>query len=203
MSSPIITNAAQTTTEQTNGEVVAVSRRDHLCTALNERLGFQDLCGLSGFADAGFNSTVTAIANGLPSDSYGRGAAIPNLPNAPSLFSFAGNQDICEQIAVVLVDNPSIGPQCASPHQAPCFWSSSGGVTGSNVQSAIQDFVSLVMAIEPSDPRSAPAVTALTTLFEESLASGADAGGPVSATTALENTFAEACESPSAVSIGM
>jgi len=200
MSSPIITNAVQTVTEQVNGEVVAVSRRDHLCTALNERLGFQDLCGLSGFNAAAFNTTVTAIANGLPSDSYGRGAAIPNLPNAPTLFSFAANQNICEQIAVVLVDNPPVGPLCGSPHAAPCYWSSS---STTNIANAINDFVTLVMAIEPSDPRSAQAVTALTTQYQDALATGPDAGGPVSATTALQTTFALACQSPSAVSIGM
>ncbi len=200
MSSPIVTNAVQTATEQVNGEVIAVARRDHLCTALNQRLGFQDVCGLSGFDAAAFNSSVTTIANGLPSDSYGRGAPIPNLPNAPTMFSFAANQDICEQIAVALVDNTSIGSLCASPHTAPCYWSSS---SPANVTNAITDFVALVMGIEPSDARSAPAVTALTTQYQEALATGADAGGPISATTALQSTFAAACESPSAVSIGM
>ncbi len=193
LSSPIITNAVQTVTEQTNGEVVAVARRDHLCAALNERLGFKDLCGLSGFDAATFNSTVTAIANGLPSDSYGRGAALPNLPNVPSLFSFAANEDICEQIAIALVDNSSFGPTCTSPHVAPCSWSSSNATT---IQNAIDDFVALVMAIEPSDPRSAQAVTALNSHYSDALATGA------TATTALQSVFAAACESPSATSIG-
>ena len=34
----------------TNGEVVAVSRRDHLCAALNNRLGFTDVCGLDALS---------------------------------------------------------------------------------------------------------------------------------------------------------
>ncbi len=205
MSSPIITNAVQTATEQVNGEVVAVARRDHLCTALNERLGFKDLCGLSGFDAAAYSTVVTEIANGLPSDSYGRGAAIPNLPNAPTLFSYAANQDVCEQIAVTLVDNPPIGPLCTtadegSPRTTPCYWSSSNAT---NVTNAINDFVTLVMAIEPSDPRSAQAVSALTTAYQDALAAAPDAGGPATPTLALQTTFAAACESPSAVSIGM
>ena len=45
LSSPLTTYATPTTTAATNGEVVAVSRRDHLCAALNARLGFVDVCG--------------------------------------------------------------------------------------------------------------------------------------------------------------
>ncbi|HVR00665.1 MAG TPA: hypothetical protein VMT47_00910, partial [Polyangia bacterium] len=47
LSSPLVTNAAPTATAAANGEVVAVARRDHLCAALNARLGFDDVCGLN------------------------------------------------------------------------------------------------------------------------------------------------------------
>src|SRR5262249_16194992 len=47
LSSPLTTHAAKTDTVATTGEVVAVSRRDHLCAALNNRLGLTDVCGLN------------------------------------------------------------------------------------------------------------------------------------------------------------
>ena len=40
LSSPITTIAGPTQTFTTNGEVIAVTRRDHLCAMLNNRLGF-------------------------------------------------------------------------------------------------------------------------------------------------------------------
>jgi hypothetical protein len=37
LSSPIVTNAEKTKTWSTNGEVIAVARRDHLCAAISRR----------------------------------------------------------------------------------------------------------------------------------------------------------------------
>lgn len=204
MSSPIITNASQTSSEQSVGEIVTVARRDHLCASLNQRLGFQDLCGTSGFDAAALNTTVTAIANGLPSDTYGRGAATPSLPSAPTMFSWAANQDICEQVAVVLVDNAAL-PTCTSGRATvPCSWSSASQAAVSN---AIHDFVTVVMGIADgdADPRYAQATSALSTFYGQAVdaAYPDDGGGTISPTVALQATFSTACQSPSAVSIGM
>jgi hypothetical protein len=45
MSSPLTTNASASTTTTGGSEVVAVACRDHLCAALDNRLGFDDVCG--------------------------------------------------------------------------------------------------------------------------------------------------------------
>ena len=38
--------------------------------------------------------TVPEIVSGLPSDGYGRGATMPVLPNAPTLFYRAATENI-------------------------------------------------------------------------------------------------------------
>jgi hypothetical protein len=45
MTSPLVTHAAPTQTTVAAGETVAIARRDHLCAALNARLGLDDACG--------------------------------------------------------------------------------------------------------------------------------------------------------------
>jgi hypothetical protein len=105
LSSPIITNASETKTATTQGEVVAVSRRDHLCAALDVRLGFTDVCGLNLLSKK--QSLIQAIVSGLPSDGYGRGSTIPVLPNAPTLFYRAATENICGSIAAQVIDVPA------------------------------------------------------------------------------------------------
>ena len=53
---------------------MAVSRRDHLCAALDARLGTDDVCRLNATGKAARSSTIARIVAGLPSDGYGRGA---------------------------------------------------------------------------------------------------------------------------------
>src|ERR1019366_5550166 len=56
--SPITTNAAATSTRSDEGKIIAVSRRDHLCAALDARLGFADLCGLDATTPDGAKTTI-------------------------------------------------------------------------------------------------------------------------------------------------
>ncbi len=97
VTSPLTTYVSDTTTRRANGEVVAVSRRDHLCAALDARLGFADVCGLDALGDASGGPKIPAIVSGLPSDAYGRGALEPILPNQPTLFFVAGLENICDR----------------------------------------------------------------------------------------------------------
>jgi hypothetical protein len=188
LSSPIVTNASSTLTSQTNGEIVAVSRRDHLCAAINARLGFTDVCGLSATTSRQYaNTTIPQVAAGLPSDGYGRGSVAPVLPNLPSLFFRAGTENICEAIAAETIDVPSKNLQPGVK-----TWSSS------DPTSAIDDFVGIVMALVPSDPRYAQAQTILTNHFNQ-----AKGQSGITPTAALQSTFVAACLAPSAVSIGM
>jgi hypothetical protein len=181
MASPLTTNASATATRTSTGPgvVVAVSRRDHLCAALDNRLGFSDLCGLDALGTAAQQTTVPEIVAGLPSDGYGRGAPAPVLPNSPTLFYRAGTENICEAAAALVIDVPT-AKQAPNVKQ----WSSA------QPAAAIGDFVQILMALPPSDPRATPAQQLLQSHFTAAMAS-------------LQSTFVAACLAPSAVGIGM
>ena len=191
LSSPIVTNTASTVTAQTNGQVVAVSRRDHLCAALNARIGFTDVCGLDALGGKNpSQGVIPEIVSGLPSDGYGRGGVEPILPNVPTLFYRAGTENICEAVAVQVVD--------AKPQPSLKQWSSAAP------DAAIAEFVSLVMGLTASDPRAAAATTTLRAHFDAALAKPPPMNGAkFTPTQALQSTFIAACMSPSAISMGM
>jgi hypothetical protein len=183
LSSPLVTYASAAQSALDQGEVVAVSRRDHLCAALDARLGFTDVCGLLPTTNTQALGSIPQIVAGLPSDGYGRGAVAPVLSNAPTLFYRAGTENVCEAVAGMVIDAPS----------------ESGVRQWSSMQpgAAIADFLSIVMALPPSDRRAAPAASILTQHFQRAVASGA------TASDALESTFIAACLAPSSISIGL
>ena len=185
VTSPLTTNAAPTQTVQESGEVVAVSRRDHLCAALNARLGFTDVCALDALSKRAMTTAIPEIVSGLPSDAYGRGSVAPVLPNDPTLFFRAGMENICEVVAAQVID-------VASPPAGVRQWSST------QPDAAIADFVNVVMAITPSDPRSAE----LQGLLKDHFTSALQMSG-ITATQALRSTFVAACLAPSAVTVGL
>jgi CTP:molybdopterin cytidylyltransferase MocA len=182
LASPIITRASRTAIADGEGEVIAVSRRDHLCAALNERLGLTDVCALD--ATTRKQGVVPSVAAGLPSDGYGRGSVTPVLPNAPTLFYRAGVENICTTVAAQVID-------VAKPVPGVKQWASS------NPDAAIADFVSTVMALTPSDPRASASVDLLKAHFAQAKAQGA------TASDALKSTFAAACLAPSSISMGL
>jgi hypothetical protein len=186
LSSPLTTHAAPTLTASDDGEVIAVSRRDHFCAALDARLGFADVCGLNATTKAQAKTSIPEIVSGLPSDGYGRGATIPVLPNASTLFYRAGTENICESVASLVIDVPA-SQQTPGVKQ----WSSAQSTP------AIADFVATLMGLTPSDPRSAPATQILTSHFASAVQTGA------SASNALKSTFIAACLAPSSISIGL
>jgi hypothetical protein len=186
MSSPITTGAAATKTQATNGEVIAVSRRDHLCAMLNNRLGFVDICQLDAANQNGALSSIAQIVSGMPSDGYGRGSTIPVLPNQPTLFYRGGLENICSQVSAMVIDAAANAKQPGAKK-----WSSS------QPDAAIADFVAIVMGLTASDPRTKPVTTALSDHFTAARTAGA------TATDALRSTFVAACLSPSFIGIGM
>ena len=186
MASPITTNAAKTATGSTNGNVVAVSRRDHLCSALNSRLGFTDICQLDATVTGRASNAIAQIVSGMPSDGYGRGATIPVLPNQPTLFYRSGLENVCAAVAALVID---AAPNAAQPNAKK--WSST------QPETAVADFVALLLAMPPSDPRAAQASQILTSHFQGAVASGA------TAKDSLRSTFVAACLSPSFIGIGM
>jgi len=184
LSSPLTTNAVPTqTTQVTEGELVSVSRRDHLCTLINARLGLVDSCGLDIVTTKSLVG-IPEIAAGLPSDGYGRGAPVPVLPTSPNLFYRAGLENICEDVANEIID-------AKSPPQGAKTYSST------DVTDAINDFVATMMAIVPDDPRSPVMVQTLTDHYNAALSNQA------TKTDALKSTFVVACLSPNVAGIGM
>jgi hypothetical protein len=186
LASPITTVAAPTKTLAKNGEVIAVARRDHLCAALDNRLGFNDICQLDAANQTGALGTIAQIVSGMPSDGYGRGSTIPVLPNQPTLFYRGGLENICAQVSAMVID---AAPNPKQPGAA--RWSSS------QPDAAIADFVAIVMGLVPPDDRVAPVTAALHAHFSASTDAGA------TATDALRSTFVVACLSPSFIGIGM
>jgi hypothetical protein len=185
LASPLTTGATTTQTTADEGETIAVSRRDHLCAALNFRLGFDDICALLPTTTAA-STTIAQIARGLPSDGYGRGAVAPVLPNTPTLFYRSGTENICEAVAHLVID------VSAAKQVSTVTWSSA------NPGPAIADFVQIVMGLVPSDPRYGSALAILTAHDQAALAVQG-----TTPTEALQSTFIAACLAPSAISMGM
>ncbi len=186
LASPLTTNAARTKTITDNGAVVAVSRRDHLCAAINNRLGLVDICQLDSTFRGRPVSTIATIVGGMPSDGYGRGSTVPVLPNQPTLFYRAGLENVCVQLATQVID------AAANPDQPGARrWSSA------QPDVAIGELVGTVLAMQASDPRAAQATAILTSHFQGAVAAG------TSPKDALRSTFVAACLSPSFIGIGM
>src|SRR5262249_26326766 len=129
---------------------------------------------------------IAQIISGMPSDGYGRGSTIPVLPNDPTLFYRAGLENVCGAVAALVIDAPANPAQPGAKQ-----WSSS------QPDAAGADFVAIVMAMPPSDPRAAQATTILKSHFQAAVASGA------TAKDSLKSTFVAACLSPSFIGIGM
>ena len=166
----------------TGAELVTVSRRDQFCAALGARLGLPDPCGLAHAA--GETTAIPRIASGLPSDGYGRGQVAPILPTDPTLFYAAGVENICKELAELVVDG--------APAPGVRQWSSA------QPDAAIADFVGTVMALVRSDPRAPKAQALLKGHFSEAMAQPG-----ITATQALRSTFVVACLAPSAMSVGL
>ena len=181
LSSPLVTNLAPSVTYATQGEIIAVSRRDHLCAALDARLRLNDVCGRRGAAPG----LIPQIAAGLPSDGYGRGATEPVLPNTPTLFYRAGLENICASVAQLVVDAAFRADQPNAVR-----WSSA------SVDPALDDFATSLLGLNSTDARWAPARAVLSKHYS-------DARKTASATDALRSTFVLACLSPSFVGVGL
>jgi len=177
---------SSTVTATTNGETVAISRRDHLCTALDARLGLVDVCNLDVMLNGVLlSSKALNIVGGMPNDGYARGSTGAVLANDPTLFYRTGMENFCVALAPLVIDVTSPQPGAAN-------WSST------QPDAAIADFVNIVAGLAPSDPRTAPVTQALKAHF-----TAASAVKGTTAHYALESTFVAACLAPSAEAIGL
>jgi hypothetical protein len=194
--SPLVTGAVPTGT-YTDGQVpVSVSRRDHLCAALSNRLGKADICAQIATLPTSAQTATAKIAASITADAFSRGAQSPVTPSDPTLFYRSATEMLCENVAVQVVD------------------AASGSVySSSDVAGSIKGMVETIMGYPPSSPLHDQAVQILTdhnTMAASTTTTGGGTGRPggstgstSKATNALRSTFVLACESPTALGIGL
>ena len=177
--SPLVTGAADTKTSAKGTVPVSISRRDHFCQALSNRLGFADVCSLAVALPSPAQTSTATIAGSVVADGFGRGTVAPVTPASPNLFFRAAVEQLCANLAPQLVDGTTAS-----------VWSSS------KAPAAIDDMVARVMGYPPSDKNHAMAASILQQHMQS-------AQSQSNASSALRSTFVLACESPTSVSIGL
>jgi hypothetical protein len=184
-SSPLVTGAAATGSFAAGEVPLSISRRDHLCAALSNRLAKPDLCAQAIPLPSNTQRTTASIAASVAADAFSRGAQAPVTPSEPTMFYRAATEMLCENIATQVVD------------------ASTGAVyTSADIPTAIRGMVETVMGYPPSHPLHASAAQIL---MDHQTAAAAGASGNTSskATVGLRSAFALACESPRALGIGL
>lgn len=179
-SSPLVTMARNTRTKEIRGAALSVSRRDHFCVALSNRLGLTDVCGMATVDPSPLSLAIRRYAAFVPVDGYDRGLEIGSLSTDPNPFFRIATESMCMLLADRAVDS---GPQPRYSSTAP--------------DAAIADFVSTIMAVLPSDPRADEAQKILREHYTQAVGSGS------SASEALKSTFTLACSSPASVIVGL
>lgn len=180
--SPLVTWASATETTQTNGVILSIARRDQFCASLSFRLGIDDVCGMLSTKLSGTQRTVQQRALLLPVDGYYRSFALPSLPTNPDLFFRQSTESICKLVGDQIIDVKA--PATAK-------------YVSTDVPTALEDFVTTVMGIVPSDARHDRAKAILQDNFDQSKAGGSNA------TDSLKATFQLACLSPTSVVVGL
>jgi hypothetical protein len=165
-----------------NGVTISISRRDQLCGSLSTRLSKSDICAQAVTVPSPTQAATARIASSLAVDGFSRGEEFPVTPNTPTLFYRAASELLCENIASQVVD---VTGATDSLYKSASF------------AAAIDDMVSRVMGVAPSDPRHGEAVTILTSHYNGAI------GAKNTATNALRSTFVLACESPTSLSFGL
>jgi len=184
-SSPLVTGAAATGTFAAGEVPISITRRDHLCAALSNRLGKPDLCAQVVALPSSAQTATARIAASVAADAFSRGAQSPVTPTEPTLFYRAATEMLCENIATQVVD------------------ASSGAVwTSSDVAGAINGMVETVMGYPPSHPLHAQAAQILMD-HDTAVAAAASGSATTKATVGLRSAFTLACESPRALGIGL
>jgi hypothetical protein len=189
MSSPLVTSKSDTYTFSQRDVVVSVARKDQFCQELSNRLGITDVCGLhvafpfsNGFSTSNSSySTAKAmnrLAGAMPADGFARGSEVPVTLADPTLFYRAATELVCEQVATQVVD--ATGSQ----------------FTSSNLNASLDTMVQKLIGYASGDPKYAAALQILQDHYNEALSGH-------NATQALQSTFSLACQSPTAVSVGL
>ncbi|HXU02106.1 MAG TPA: hypothetical protein VN903_14145, partial [Polyangia bacterium] len=106
--SPLVTGVVATGTFSTAGAVpISISRRDHFCAALSNRLGKPDLCAQAVPRPSQTQATTATIAQSVATDAFSRGSQVPVTPSDPTLFYRSASELLCSNIAAQVVDPTS------------------------------------------------------------------------------------------------
>jgi hypothetical protein len=137
-------------------------------------------------------TTTATIAQSVAADAFSRGSQIPVTPSDPTLFYRSASELLCSNIAAQVVD-PTSG---------------TGVYSMSDVPGAIANMVETLMGYPPNHPAHAEAMQILQEHYDMARTTSSSSGGGgrpgmTSATSALRSTFILACESPTAVGIGL
>jgi hypothetical protein len=177
--SPLVTGAVDTKTFAKGTVPISISRRDHFCQGLSNRLAVPDLCALAATLPSQAQSATASVAGAVVADTFSRGSPTPVTPQDPNLFFRAAVESLCQTIAPQVVDS---GPNSL--------------FSSTNVSAAIDDMVQRVMGYPPSDSHHDMAVSILQNHMQSAQAQS-------TASVALQSTFVLACESPTSVSVGL
>jgi hypothetical protein len=203
-SSALMTGAAATATYPAdsagNATVpVSISRQSHLCAALSNRMGVSDVCALQVAVPTSAQSTTLTIAGSVAADAFSRGSQTPVAPAYPDLFYRAATEELCENVAKLVVDATG-GPYTSSTTSC------------ANGDGLLTKFVEQVMGLNPSDSLHEGALSilenhcAMAAKVKTTTTGGGFGGGTTSTsaqTNAVRSTFVLACESPSSLGIGL
>jgi hypothetical protein len=179
--SPLVTGAAATKTFAEGQMAVSIARRDHLCTALSNRLNRPDLCALVATLPTQAQTGTARIASSVAADAFSRGSESPITPSDPTLFYRAATEMLCENVANQVIDSMT----------DPVY-------TSANAATALPDMVEKLMGYPPSDAKHAPALQIVQAHYDAVLA--ANKRQPA---VALKSAFVLACEAPTALSVGL
>jgi hypothetical protein len=193
-SSPLLTGAAATTTfagDSAGNENVpiSISRQAHLCAALSNRMGISDVCALQAAVPTSAQNTTVTIAGSVAADAFSRGSPTPVTPAYPDLFYRAASEQLCENIAKLVVD------VTGSPYTS----SSTSCTDGDGLMTK---FTEQVMGLNPSDPAHGSAVSILKTHCAAA-AKVKTSGGGSAQTNSVRSAFVLACEAPTSLGIGL
>ncbi len=146
LSSPLVTGTAETKTFAEAGPAPSISRLDHFCSALSNRLGVTDVCRAT--------AALGVLANNIPADGYSRGAESPVLNSDPSLFFRSAAENLCRGVADRVVD--VTGSKYSSTKK----------------DAAVADLVANLMGLPSSDPRAAVAKQILNEHYDAAVKAG-------------------------------
>jgi hypothetical protein len=192
-SSPIVTYLSESVSSDEQGETFPLTRGNHLCSLLSNRLGIADVCGLlPTTVVSGPLAEVQGVASAMPSDQYSRGSTSPVLANAPSVFYRAALENVCVSLASVVVDAPG-----------------SSAYLSATPETAIDNMLHQLMGLTSDRVGTATEGPGFILLshFQKALGQAVDAGAPdaggvATAADALRSTFVLACESPYVAGVG-